>query len=116
MIPKNYQEKILRHRLLIFILTTIFFLCGFVLNIVMNQPLYNTNLNIVPKIQTSEGWGSQAFIVFMNVVSNVFNPVVCAGYIVIFFIVSYRKLEILVFLIWFVFLSWILSLMKMIFQ
>ena len=92
MLPKTYQQKILRHRLLIFIITTIFFLCGFVLNIVMNEPLYNTNLNVVPKIQTSEGWGSHGFLVFMNVVSNVFNPIICAGYIVIFFIVSYRKL------------------------
>ena len=92
MISKNHQLKMLRHRLLIFILTTIFFISAFVLNIVMNEPLYNTNLNVVPKIQSSDTWGAHGFIVFMNIVSNVFNPVVCAGYIVIFFIVSYRKL------------------------
>ena len=92
MIPKNYQLKVLRHRLLIFVLTTVFFICAFVLNILMNEPLYNTNLNVVPKLQTDNVLGSHAFLVFMNIVSNVFNPVVCAGYIVIFFIVSYRKL------------------------
>jgi len=53
MIPKNYQKKIFKRRLLIFILTTIIFLVGFVLNIIMNQPLYNLNLNVVPKIQNS---------------------------------------------------------------
>ena len=53
MIPKNYQKKILNHRLLIFFFTTVLFLGAFVLNIIMNEPLYNLNLNVVPKIQTS---------------------------------------------------------------
>ena len=100
--PKNYQSKILRHRLLIFVITTIFFICAFVINIVMNEPLYNTNLNVVPKLQNDSVLGTHAFLVFMNLVSNVFIPVVCAGYIIIFFIVSYRKLESLVFLTIFV--------------
>jgi len=52
----------------------------------------------------------------MNIISNLFNPIVCAGYILIFFLISYRKLEILVFLVWFIFLSYFLSVLKLIFQ
>lgn len=116
MFHKNYQEKMLRHRLLIFIITTIIFIAAFVINIVMNTPLYNVNLNVVPIIQNSAGWGSYSFLAFMNVISNLFNPIVCAAYIILFWLISYRKLEILVFLVWFIFLSWILSILKMIFQ
>lgn len=59
---------------------------------------------------------SSFLTILMNVVSNVFNPVLCAGYIILFFLISYRKLEILVFLIWFIFLSFVLSMLKSLIQ
>jgi len=86
------------------------FLIGFVLNITIDNPLYNANLNIVPTWQ--DKLGSSGFITFMNIISNIFNPVICAGYIAIFWLISYRKLEILVFLVWFIFLSFLLSILK----
>lgn len=76
---------------MIFIPATIFFLIGFVLNITSNQAMFNTNLNVVPHLQ-AEYTKSSGLTVFMNIVSNVFNPVLCAGYILVFFLVSYRKL------------------------
>ena len=100
-----------RHRFTIFIFTTIPFLIAFVLSITSNQALFNYNQNIVPDLQAGYDEYS-GFTIFMNIVSNVFNPVLCAGYIILFFLISYRKLEILVFLVWFIFLSFILSLLK----
>jgi len=52
----------------------------------------------------------------MNIISNLFNPTVCAGYIIIIYICTCRKLEILVFLVWFTFLSFVLSLLKQVIQ
>ena len=80
------------------------------MNITSNESLYNYNLKVVPEMQDSIG--SDGFIIFMNLVSNIFNPVICAGYIIIFYLLSYRKLEILVFLIWFIGLSFVLSILK----
>lgn len=53
-------------------------------------------------------------MVFMNLVSLVFDPMVCAGYIFIIYLISYRKFEILIFLVWFFLLSWILGFLKMV--
>lgn len=92
MFSKSHQEQILRHRLLIFIITTAVFISAFVLNIVMNQPLYNLNLNVVPDLQNNSSLGSYTFLSFMNVISNLFNPIVCAAYIILFWLISYRKL------------------------
>ena len=110
------RKKDLVPRIIIFSIATVLFLTGFVLNITSNQPLYNYNLEVVPQLQSNPSLGSQAFLTFMNLISNVFNPILCAGYIIIFFLISYRKLEILVFLIWFIFLSFALSLLKMAIQ
>lgn len=103
----NFTKK-----LIMLIICSVMFLAGFVLNITSSQALFNYNLNVVPILQSNPTLSSDAFVVFMNVVSNIFNPILCAAYIVIFFLISYRKLEILIFLIWFIFLSWVLSLLK----
>ena len=83
------------------------------MNIAYREQLFNVNLNVVPHWQNENAFlGSGAFIWIMNLVSNIFNPVVCAGYILLFLLISHRKMEILVFLIWFIFLSFILSILK----
>jgi hypothetical protein len=92
MFPKNYAKKSLKARIILFSITTLLFIVGFVVNIISNQALYNFNLNEVPIWQNNAVIGSHGFIVFMNVISNIFNPVVCAGYILLFFLISYRKL------------------------
>lgn len=38
---------------------------------------------------------------------------ICAAYIFIIYLITYRKLEIIAFLIWFFILSWLLGIMKM---
>lgn len=60
--------------------------------------------------------GSGAFIFVMNVASNLFNPIVCAGYVMAFYLLSHRRFEILVFLIWFIFLSVFHGFMKSLIQ
>jgi len=92
MFHKNYNKKSIKVKIILFAITTLFFVVGFVANIIANQAFYNLNLNVVPGWQTNSFLGSDAFIVFMNIVSNVFNPVICAGYILLFFLISYRKL------------------------
>jgi len=87
-----------------------------VVNITSDEPLYNIDLNVVPSMQNNNSLGSTAFIDFMNVISNIFNPVICAGYVVIFWLISSRKLEIMVFLVWFILLSWVLSILKELIQ
>lgn len=86
------KRKNFHKRVFIFILGTAFFLAGFVVNIISNEALFNYNLQIVPQLQANSILGSQSFLVFMNIVSNVFNPILCAGYIIIFYLLSYRKL------------------------
>jgi hypothetical protein len=94
-------------------MSTIIFIIGFVINITSDTSLYNVDLNVVPDMQNNSSLGSTAFINFMNVISNFFNPVICAGYVTLFWLISSRKLEIMVFLTWFIFLSWLLSVLKM---
>lgn len=52
----------------------------------------------------------------MNIISNIFNPVLCAGYILVLYLLTARKLEVIAFLIWFLFLSWMVSLLKQVYQ
>jgi hypothetical protein len=95
---------------------TVMFIVGFTINITSDTALYNLDLNVVPGLQDNASLGSAAFLVFMNIISNVFNPVICAGYIAVFWLISSRKLEIMVFLVWFVFVSWVLIILKMAIQ
>lgn len=55
-------------------------------------------------------------MVFMNLVSVLFDPPVCAGYLAALWLFSARRLEIMVFLLWFIFMSWVLSVMKCLIQ
>lgn len=105
-----------RKRQILAITSALVFIAAFVVNITSDTSLYNVDLNVVPGMQDSSSLGSSAFITFMNIISNVFNPVICAGYIAMFWLVSSRKLEIMVFLVWFIFLSWVLSLLKSLIQ
>lgn len=73
------------------IITSLFFVASFVVNITSDTPLYNLDLNTVPDIQNNDALGSRGFIIFMNIVSNIFNPVICAGYIGLFWLISHRK-------------------------
>lgn len=101
--------------IILVIIITIVFIPAFIINITSNQSLYNSNLNIVPKWQTDTAMSDTNFINFMNIISNIFNPILCAAYIGLFWLISSRKLEILVFLVWFIFLSFLLSILKMAF-
>ena len=99
-------------KLILVILTAVFFIAGFVLNITSDQSLYNEDLNIVPIWQANSVLGSTGFLDFMNIVSIVFDPPVCAGYLALFWLLSSRRLEIMVFLVWFTFMCWILAILK----
>lgn len=100
------------NRFTLAVIASVLFLVGFVINITSDTSLYNVDLNVVPGMQDNSSLGSSAFIGFMNVISNVFNPVICAGYVALFWLISSRKLEIMGFLVWFIFLSWLLSILK----
>lgn len=108
----NHSNK----RPILALASSILFITGFVINITSDTALYNVDLNVVPGMQNSSSWGSSGFIAFMNVISNIFNPVICAGYIALFWLISSRKLEIMVFLVWFIFLSWVLTILKSLIQ
>ena len=110
---RSHRKKTLVLRLTVLILTSILFVVSFGLNVAISLPLYYYNLDVVPKLQANSVLGSSAFMTFMNLVSLLFDPMVCAGYIFIIYLISYRKLEILAFLLWFFFLSWFLGIMKM---
>lgn len=104
------------YRIIVTSIASGLFIAAFVVNITSDDPLYNIDLNEVPLMQDNKSLGSAAFIGFMNVISNIFNPVICAGYVAIFYLISSRKLEIMVFLVWFIFLSWLLSIVKELIQ
>lgn len=89
-------------------------IAGLVMSITSYNALFQVSLETMPKIQ--ESIGSDGLTIFMNIVSNVFNPTICAGYIIIIYIITCRKLDILVFLVWFTFLSFILSMLKQLLQ
>jgi hypothetical protein len=103
-------------RVLLAVSSSLLFLAAFIINITSDTALYNYDLNFVPEMQDNASLGSSAFLVFMNIISNVFNPVICAGYVAIFWLISSRKLEIMVFLTWFIFLSWVLTILKLAIQ
>lgn len=105
-----------KKRRVLFLSSTVIFIIGFIVNLTSDTSLYNVDLNVVPGWQSDAALGSKAFIGFMNVISNIFNPVVCAGYIALFWLISCKKLEVMVFLVWFIFLSWVLAVLKMAIQ
>ena len=101
-----------RYKILLLATTTALFVIGFVINITSDSSLYNLDLNVVGVWQRDQVLGSEGFMQFMNVVSELFDPPICAGYIALFWVVSARKMEIMVFLVWFISLSWLLSIFK----
>lgn len=110
---RSHRKKTFILRLAVLIVTSILFIVSFGLNVAISLPLYYYNLDVVPVLQANSVMGTSAFMTFMNLVSLIFDPMVCAGYIFIIYLISYRKLEILAFLLWFFFLSWFLGIMKM---
>ena len=91
-----------------------FFVVGFVFSFVYYPPVFSKSTEITISLQTNIT--SKVFQFLMNIVSNLFNPVVCAGYILILYLLTARKLEVVAFLIWFLFLSWMISLLKQVYQ
>jgi hypothetical protein len=102
-----------RLKLVSFLVSLVFFAIGFVFNLVADTPLYNENLNIVPQWQAASGIDSEVFMAFMNLVSLLIDPPVCAGYLALIWLFTARRLEVMVFLLWFIFMSWLLSIFKM---
>ena len=72
---------------------TIFFLVGgLIVNVWLREAPFNYNLLIVPKMQANSFLSSGPFIILMNIVSNLFNPIACAGYVLLFYLISHRKM------------------------
>lgn len=80
-----------KRKLAIFILTTAFAISAFVINTWYSWEMFKYNLNIVPQMQANSFLGSSGFLALMNIVSNLFNPIVCAGYIMAFYLLSHRR-------------------------
>jgi hypothetical protein len=77
---------------LLCLITSLFFIIAFTFNITSDQSLYNLDLNVVPTWQRTNVMGSDGFMQFMNVVSQLLDPPICAGYIALFWLISSRKL------------------------
>lgn len=82
-------EKI---KVILIIIALSFFIVGFVLNLTSDQSLYNEDLNIVPGWQNNPSIASSNFMTFMNIISILFDPPVCAGYLALFWLISSRRL------------------------
>lgn len=80
-----------KNKILILLITTTAVIPAFIVNTWFNWQLYKVNLNVVPEWQAGDVLGSHGFLAVMNVVSNVFNPIVCAGYIMAFYLLSHRR-------------------------
>jgi hypothetical protein len=74
------------------IVATFTFVIAFVLNIICKSALFNLNLEIVPLMQQNSYLGSKGFIYFMNIVSTILDPTYFSAYILIFYLISYRKM------------------------
>jgi len=96
-------------KLTLFIIVCAFFITGFVINITSDEAMYNTDENLVPIWQQNV---SSAFITWMNVVSYCMDPTFCAGYITLIWLLSNKKLEILVFLNYYLFVNWLAIILK----
>lgn len=79
-----------QQRLIIMISAFIPFVIGFVFSFVYYPAVFNKSTQITIDLQQSIT--SHSFQTFMNVISNLFNPVVCAGYILILYLLTARKL------------------------
>lgn len=101
-------------KLLILLVASLFAVTGFCISFLYYESVYALNQRIVHSLQHT--FTSTAFKTFMNIVSNIFNPTVCAGYILILYVMTARKLEVIAFLLWFLFLSWTISILKQLFQ
>lgn len=110
---RNHRKQTLCLRASILGITGAVFIISFVLNVIFSLPLYYYNLEVVPIWQNNSVMGTDAFNTFMNIVSLVLDPMICAAYIFVIYLITYRKLEIIAFLLWFFFLSWFLGIMKM---
>lgn len=80
-----------KNKILILFITTCIAIPAFIVNTWFNWQLYKVNLNVVPEWQAGAVLGSKGFLIVMNIVSNVFNPIVCAGYIMAFYLLSHRR-------------------------
>lgn len=79
-------------KLTLMLLALVFFIVGFVLNITSDSSLYNQDLILVPDWQTNTAMSSPHFMSFMNVISILFDPPICAAYLAIFWLISSRRL------------------------
>ncbi len=82
-----------------------------VLLTVLDQPLFNASEQAIFWLQSGD---SQLLVVAMNLASNLLNPVLCAGYLILLFLVTTRKDEVLRFLTFFCGLSYLLCVMKLV--
>ena len=88
----DVRQNIFMVRFIILITTSIALLGGLAVNIWARDAPFNYNQQIVPKMQANSFLSSDFFIILMNIVSNLFNPIACAGYILAFYVISHRKM------------------------
>lgn len=79
-------------KFVILVITTLALLGGLAANIWAKEAPFNYNLKIVPEMQNNSFLSSSPFIIVMNIVSNLFNPILCAGYILALYVLSHRKM------------------------
>jgi hypothetical protein len=76
-------------KLQIFCLSTIFVFIAFILNITSDSSMYQLDLDTVSVLQQN---GTNGLATFMNIISNIFNPILCAGYVLLIYLITSRKL------------------------
>ncbi|EAS03698.1 PAP2 superfamily protein (macronuclear) [Tetrahymena thermophila SB210] len=84
-----------------------------ILNILFQNTIFNTSLDVQQSIQKNMDVEFLKFL--MNIISNFVNPTIVIGLLILIFAFSRKKFEILNFLLYFAFVSYICSIMKTLF-
>ncbi|KAL4494585.1 hypothetical protein ABPG72_004487 [Tetrahymena utriculariae] len=84
-----------------------------ILNILFQNTIFNTSLDVQQSIQ--KNMKSEFLKFFMNIISNFVNPTIVVGLLILIFAFSRKKFEILNFLLYFAFVSYVCSIMKTLF-
>ena len=84
--------KVHRTKLALILLVVAAFIATIVLNITSDEAMYNVTLNEVSEWQQTSLMRSDGWKIFMNLVSMLFDPPICAAYLAIFWLISSRRL------------------------
>lgn len=100
------------NKLKLILITTLAFVPAFIVNVWFSWETFKFNLNVVPKLQSTAFFSSEIVILIMNLSSNIFTPTLCAFYLLSLYLLSHRRFEVLVFLLWFILISSVVSILK----